>query len=177
MSDPYIGEIRLFPYQYAPYGWAECDGTILNIQQNTALFSVIGNVYGGDGKTTFALPDLRGRVPVHSSAGDNARIEIARAEKKGEENHTLSLSETPSHSHAPGASNVAGTSSTTTGNVWAKAAAGHNFYALATAGNMAAMNPACVEAASGGGQPHSNMQPFLALRYCIAVMGIFPVRS
>lgn len=187
MGDWFLGEIRVFPYGFAPSGWMNCDGTILNIMQNQALFSLLGNAFGGNGTSTFALPDLRGRVAVHPNpqAADTARMQIARAEQKGQENCTLAAAELPLHTHVPLASNAVGqtssisttTGSVTVGNYWAAGGTGtgqQNLYAAVSSSTpLVAMNPSSVKNA-GGGQGHANMQPFQPVRYCIAVQGIYP---
>lgn len=167
MSEPFIGEIQAFSFNYAPRGWALCNGQLLAINQNQALYAILGNTYGGDGVTTFALPDLRGRTPVHVGQG------VTLGQSAGEEAHTLTVNEMPQHTHQAMANQSNSTSSKPTDNVWGPAPAGSNSY---TATANAVMNANALSTA-GGSQPHSNMQPSLVLNYCIALQGIFPSRN
>jgi len=167
MSNPYIGEIRMFAGNFAPSGWALCDGAVMSISQNDALFQLIGTTYGGDGQTTFALPNLQGRVPVHQGPG------FTLAQMGGSETVTLTTAQIPAHSHVPQASSVTGTQTSPQGNVWAASA---NFpYAANTPPNEG-MDPAAVPL-SGGGQPHDNMMPFLAVNFIFSLFGIFPSQT
>lgn len=166
MSEPFIGEVRLFGFEFAPRGWALCAGQLLSIQQNQALFSLLGTTYGGNGTTTFALPDLRGRVPVHIATN------IPLGQMAGEESHTLISNELPAHTHQTFGDSGAASSPTPTGNVWATAANTHPFAATA---NTPLSDSAIAQ--QGGGQGHPNMQPFLVCNYCIALQGIFPSRN
>lgn len=168
MSDPFIGEIRIFGGNFAPVGWALCQGQLLPISQNDALFALIGTTYGGDGQQTFALPDLRSRVPLHQGAG------YVLGQMAGEESVTLTTNQIPSHSHAPQASSATGSSTSPGGNVYAAAPAGVNWYS--SAAPSAAMAPNMV-GPSGGSQPHDNMIPFLAMNFIIALQGIFPSQN
>lgn len=166
MSEPFIGEIRAFPYGFAPRGWALCNGDILPIAQNQALFSILGTTYGGNGTTTFALPDLRGRVPAHVGNG------ITLGQASGEEAHTLTTSEMPAHNHqALGSSGTASTK-VAAGNVWATT---QSLLYSTTQGSQA-MSPQALGTA-GSSQPHENMQPYLVISYCIALNGIYPSRN
>lgn len=165
MTEPFIGEIQIFPFAFAPRGWALCNGQLLPINQNQALFSLLGTTYGGDGKATFALPDLRGRVPVHFGNG------VTLGQSAGEETHTLTPAEMPTHTHAVMAGGEA-TAIPPAGNVWGSVA-GQNLYA-ATA--TAAMAGAAISTA-GSSQPHNNMQPYAVLNFCIALQGVFPSRN
>jgi microcystin-dependent protein len=171
-GDPWVGEIALVPYNFAPTGWAVCDGQLMSIAQNTALFSLLGTTYGGDGQTTFALPDLRGRVPIHQGQGPGLSPRTL-GEGGGEENHTLGIPELPSHSHAAQASSANGTSDSPVGGVPARNAAGTPGYAAAPNAAQAAT----AIAAAGGGQAHNNMPPYLAMTYIISLFGIYPSRS
>lgn len=164
MAEPFIGEIRLFSFNYAPDGWAICDGSILQINQNQALFSLLGKTFGGDGVTTFGLPDLRGRVPV--CPGFN----VNWGQQAGEEGHALTISEMPVHTHQAMGNSDPGTLRTAAGSVWAGSE--QKPYGP-TAGIM--MNPQAL-APTGGGAAHSNMQPYTVINYCIALMGIYPTR-
>ncbi len=166
MSEPFIGEIRAFPYGFAPRGWALCNGAILSIAQNQALYAILGTMYGGNGTTTFALPDLRGRAPVHPGNG------ITLAQASGEEAHTLTISEMPAHNHqAVGSTNSASTK-VAAGNVWATT---QSLLYSTTQGNQTMSHQALGN--EGNSQPHENMQPYLVLSYCIAIRGIFPTRN
>lgn len=171
MSDPFIGEIRMFAGNFAPVGWAFCDGQLQSIAENSALFALIGTIYGGDGQTTFALPDLRGRVPISQGSGPGLSLRTM-GESVGVESVTLLQNQMPAHSH----SQVASTSpaSLSSGPAGAPATPSTNLYA---GGNVdAVMAPAAVSSA-GGSQPHSNMAPYLALNFIIALYGIFPARN
>ncbi len=174
MSEPFIGEIRMFGGNFAPRGWALCDGQLLRIADNSALFSLLGTIYGGDGRTTFGLPDLRGRVPVHMGQGPgmtNRRI----GQRAGAETVTLSTAELPSHTHAMGASSQAGTSAGPAAAV--PAAVGLTAqYSTAGASPGNEMNAAAIGAA-GGGQAHTNVQPFQCVNFIIALTGLFPSRN
>jgi microcystin-dependent protein len=166
--DPFLGEIRMFGGNFAPADWATCDGQLLPIAQNTALFSLIGTIYGGNGQTTFALPDLRGRLPVHTGSG------LAIGQAGGSETVTLTATNLPAHTHVANAAS-AGTTLGPSGQYWA-ADPGENVapYAAAPDGNV--MSGAAI-GAQGGSQPHENMQPFLAITFIIALQGIYPSRS
>ncbi|HHY74362.1 MAG TPA: phage tail protein [Bacillus bacterium] len=163
--DPFLGEIRLFAINFAPKGWLPCEGQILQINQNQALYSLLGAVYGGDGRTTFALPDLRGRVPIHFS------LTKPLGTYKGEEEHTLTIPEIPMHTHTAYASSTTADQKYPLNNVWANA---NNLYHSPTA--LVQMNPSALSNA-GGGQAHNNMQPFTVLNFHIATSGIFPSRN
>ena len=165
MSEPFLGEIQMFPYGFVPRGWAVCDGSLLPINQNQALFSLLGTIYGGDGVTTFALPDLRGRVPVHVGAS------VTLGQAGGEESQRLTVAEMPMHTHTAKASEAAATTKIAAGNSWAKTSS--QAYAHATNGQMSAL----AVSTAGSGQAHSNMQPYTVLRFCIAVEGIYPSRN
>lgn len=169
--DPFIGEIKIFTGNFAPYGWAFCNGQTMNITQNTALFSLLGTMYGGDGKTTFALPNLQGRAPMHTGAGPGLTPRNV-GQTGGDASVTLISSEMPQHSHVP-QSVATATVSTTTGSVWAGGSRGSTLYA--TAANTP-MNPGALGVA-GGSQPHNNMQPYLPMSFIIALQGIFPPRQ
>ncbi len=164
MAEPFLSEIRLMSFNFAPKGWAMCNGQMLPINQNQALFSLLGTTFGGNGQTTFALPDLRGRVPIHVGSGHTL------GEKAGEQAHTISQSEMPMHTHVVTASSAA-----TGGNALPAGrflGGGNNVYHAAS-GTLTTMNPGTVTN-TGGSQAHLNMQPFLALTFCIALQGIFP---
>lgn len=166
--EPFIGEIRLFAGTYAPKGWALCNGQLMPLQQNTALFSIFGLAYGGDGKTTFALPNLQGRALVHPSPT------VVLGQFGGEEAHTLTWSEMPTHTHPASVSSQEAQQVSPKGSVWA---AKENSYAPVDDKIMnLAMSPAALTSA-GGGQAHENRQPYLAMNFCIALQGVFPPRG
>lgn len=174
--DPYVGEIRLFAGNYAPIGWALCDGSVMYIQQNPALFTIIGNTYGGDAKTTFALPNLLGKAPMGQGSGPGLTPR-AFAAKVGEKTQTLSLDQIPNHTHVPKASSATTNGVADPSNaVWgAKGNIPASNRAYAADANSA-MNPLALSPV-GGGQPHNNMQPFVALNFIIALEGVFPPKS
>ena len=174
MSEPFIGEIVLFAGNFAPRGWAFCQGQLLSIAQNTALFSILGTTYGGDGRVTFALPDLRGRVPLGQGQGPGLSNYVL-GEQSGTENVTLLITEIPQHTHLLTCLNGDGDKQTPVGNVLANdGAGGANPYSDQTPSGV--MSPLAVQPA-GGSQPHNNLQPYLALDYIIAMEGIFPSRN
>ncbi|MCO6457619.1 MAG: phage tail protein [Pirellulaceae bacterium] len=170
MSDPYVGEIRLFAGNYAPRGWAFCDGQLLAIASNDALFSLLGTTYGGDGRTTFALPDLRGRVPLHQGAGPGRSPRTLGA-KGGQESVALNAAQMPAHSHP-----LLGTADAdnTSPQDRTLAEAGEDIYARGDANTP--LSPQAI-LNTGGSQPHANMQPFLGIYYIIALEGVYPSRS
>lgn len=168
MSEPYIGEIRLFGGSFAPAGWALCDGALLPISEHDALFNLIGTTYGGDGQTTFGLPDLRGRVPMHLGPG------YAIGQMAGAESVTLTVNQIPAHTHAAQAASGPGTQSSPVGGVWA--ASSLNQY------GPGATNPSIAMAAdalspAGGSQPHDNMMPFVGINFIISLYGVFPSQT
>ena len=165
MSEPFLSEIKIVSFNFPPKGWALCNGQILPINQNQALFSLLGTTYGGDGRVNFALPDLRSRIPIHFGSSHTL------GERGGEENHTLNMSEMAAHSHTFSANNATPTQGSTAGNMWAS-----NFGAYSSAAPDAIMNPASISNA-GGSQPHANLQPFLVLNFIIALQGIFPSQN
>lgn len=169
MGSPYIGEIRIFAGNFAPLGWAFCDGSSLAIAQNSALFSLIGTTYGGDGVNNFNLPDLRSRVPVHAGQGTGLSAYVL-GQSGGEESVTLTTAQIPSHAHVPQGSSNNGTSVDPTNNYWA-ASATTQFVPGASAN--ATMNPSTLGNA-GGSQPHDNMVPFVGLNFILSLFGIFP---
>jgi microcystin-dependent protein len=172
MADPFVAEIRIFPFNFAPKGWAWCNGQLMPISQNTALFSLLGTTYGGDGKSTFALPDLEGRAPMHPGQGPGLSLHDL-GESGGSETVTLLDSEIPAHIHTVRASNqTADIQQPTTNATVAKASSATPF---AASGALAMMAPASL-APAGGGQPHNNMMPYLTVYFCIALQGVFPAR-
>jgi len=171
--DPFLGEIRLFGFNFAPNGWALCQGQVMSIAQNTALFSLLGTYYGGNGQTTFALPDLRGRVALAQGQGPGLTNRDI-GEVFGEENHTLITQEMPMHSHLVSANKTSDSTDPT--NAFPSNDSRNPLNVYATTSDGTKMNPAMVNNA-GGSQPHNNMQPSLVLNYCIALNGIFPSRG
>ncbi len=164
MAEPFLSEIRIMSFVFPPKGWALCNGQLLPINQNQALFSLLGTTFGGDGRVNFALPDLRGRTPIHVGAGHTL------GERGGAQAHTISIAELPTHTHVMAASNAAVTTNVTNNAVLGNTAPASLY---AGASNLAAMNGAAVTN-TGGSQAHLNMQPFLTLSFCIALQGIFP---
>ncbi len=162
MAEPFLSEIRIMAFSQAPKGWAACDGQFMPINQNQALFSLLGTTFGGNGQTTFALPDLRERVPIHVGSGHTL------GEKGGEQAHTLSIAELPTHTHFVTASNDNADNPVPTNAVLAAA---NNLYTAAAA--LTSLAPGTLGNV-GGSQAHQNMQPYLALLFCIALQGIFP---
>ena len=176
MADPFVAEIRIFPFNFAPKGWAFCDGQILPISQNTALFSLLGTVYGGDGKSTFALPDLQGSVPLHPGQGPGLSL-YDLGQTGGTETVTLLQSEMPVHAHTVGmANNGNGDSGSPVNNTWAGVPSGRGFLLAYHSGPPTAKMLATLIQPAGGDQPHTNMQPYLTLNFCIALQGVFPAR-
>lgn len=167
VTEPFLGEIRLFPIDFVPRGWSSCEGQTISIQQNPALYSLLGTVYGGNGQTTFALPDLRGRVPIHPSNFTSLPL----GTKGGEESHSLTINEIPAHTHQIKGSENAANEVSPQNNVWANQT---NLYSTGSPGNF--MNSGAITTA-GESLPHNNLQPFLALHFCIAVTGIYPSRN
>lgn len=168
MAEPFLSEVRLMSFGFAPKGWALCNGQLLPINQNQALFSLLGTTYGGDGRVNFALPDLRGRVPIHRN---NPVFTIGQ--RGGEEVHTLSIPEMPTHNHPMQGTFPDTTNAQTSGNgaFWGQVADNSTLFNTDPANS--AMNPATITN-TGGSQPHENRQPFLTINFCIALQGIFP---
>jgi microcystin-dependent protein len=165
MAEPFLSEIRIMSFQFAPKGWALCNGQLLPINQNQALFSLLGTTYGGDGRVNFALPDLRGRVPTHMGGG------YVLGQRGGEQAHTLSTSEMPLHTHQVNAS----TGVALIGGPGSKATFGQSSGEFLYASASKTVNMAASSVTSAGGsQPHENMQPYLTVSFCIALQGIFP---
>lgn len=164
MATPFIGEVRLFGGTFAPTGWALCNGASLPIAQNEALYSLVGTTYGGDGVTTFALPDLRGRLPMHAAP------QFPLGQKAGSEGVTLTTAQLPLHQHQPAAVSASGSTGNPEGALWASASSA--YYATGGSANDA-MNAAAVQPA-GGGQAHDNLSPFLAVTFIIALDGVYP---
>lgn len=167
MSDPFLGEIKIISWNFAPKGWAFCNGQFLPINQNQALFSLFGTMYGGNGQTTFALPDFRGKVPIHVGDG------LTQGQVGGQSAHTITQSEMPAHNHFVQVTNTDATDSNPTGGViLAKSVA--NSYGPAT--SLVTMSPSTIGNV-GGSQPHTNQQPYLVLNFIVALQGIFPSRN
>lgn len=166
MATPFIAEIKLVSFAFAPQGWALCNGQLLPINQNQALFSLLGTTYGGNGQTNFALPDLRGRVPIHFGAG------FTLGQRAGEQSHTLTQGELPQHTHVLQGSSSTGNQQAGTGNVFGTVA-GRIYGDPANVTLLSALTVGTV----GANQPHQNMQPFLGLNFCMALVGIFPSQN
>lgn len=164
MAEPFLGEIRMMSFGFPPKGWALCNGQLLSISQNQALFSLLGTYYGGDGRTTFGLPNLQGRAPLHASNGNAYPVGTAA----GEENHTLTMQQTPAHTHPASGSAATASTPAPAGSVLAGAT---NLY-----GSPLSLTPLIGTTITpvGGGQPHYNMQPYLVTSFCIALQGVYP---
>ena len=171
MSEPFVGEIRMFAGNFAPRNWAFCDGQLLAVSQNDALFSLLGTIYGGDGRTTFGLPDLRGRIPIHAGSGPGLSPRPL-GQHQGTEAETVTVNQLPSHSHTVRASNAAASSTLPAGHALARPDK-NLFRASGTTANMAAQ----AVGNSGGSQSHSNVMPFLCVHFIIALYGIYPSRN
>jgi microcystin-dependent protein len=163
MSSPFIGEIRMFGGNFAPQGWAFCDGALMAIDQNDALFNLIGTTYGGDGQTTFAMPNLQSRIPIHVGPG------FVLGQAAGVESVTLTTNQIPSHNHVPEGNSSAGTQSSPASAVWAQSTLGQ----FSSSAPSVTMAPAAL-GPSGGSQPHDNMMPFLAVNFILSLFGVFP---
>jgi microcystin-dependent protein len=166
MAEPFLSEIRIFSFSFAPKGWALCNGQLLPINQNQALFSLLGTTYGGDGRVNFGLPNLQGNVPIHMGSG------FTLGEKGGEQAHTVSSSEIPTHTHILQGTSTTGTLNVTTSNVLGVS----QTPIYTTPQSLLAINAGSVTSV-GGSQAHLNMQPFLVLTFCIALQGIFPSQT
>src|SRR5262249_13690651 len=171
MSSPYVGEIRIFAGNFAPQGWAFCDGSLIPIAENPTLFQLIGTTYGGDGQSTFALPDLRSRVPIH--AGTDAGRTFTLGETGGAETETRTTTQIPAHSHVPQANSGAGNQSSPANGVWASPSTGTIYSNVAP---TLTMDPAAAGMA-GGSQPHDNMMPFLVVNFILSLFGVFPSQT
>jgi microcystin-dependent protein len=175
--DPFVAEIRIFPFNFAPKGWAFCDGQILPLSQNTALFSLLGTTYGGDGKSNFALPDMQGSAPMHPGQGPGLSLHDL-GERGGSETVTLLDSEIPAHTHVVGrALDANGDSLSPVGHVWAQAPGGRGSLLAYNQGPPTKPMAANTILPAGGDQPHNNMMPYLTLNFCIALQGVYPPRT
>lgn len=173
MAEPFVGEIRMFAGTFAPRGWADCDGQLLAISQNDALFSLLGTIYGGDGRTTFGLPDLRGRIPLHAGSGPGLSNRPL-GQKGGQERVTLVSNQLPSHSHVMEGVSAMGGTNLPTGRFLANSLGG-NAYAVASPD--ATLATGASPDSAGGTQPHNNLQPCQVIRFIIALVGIYPSRT
>jgi len=174
MADPFVAEIRIFPFNFAPKGWAFCNGQLLPISQNTALFSLLGTTYGGDGKSNFALPDLTGRAPMHPGQGPGLSL-YDLGQTGGSDTVTVLDSEMPSHTHALAASSQPGEDASPGGELLARSV-GASLYQTTTNSSIVQMAPQAL-AVGGASLPHNNLMPYLTLNFCIALQGVFPPRS
>jgi microcystin-dependent protein len=173
--DPFVAEIRIFPFNFAPKGWAFCDGQLLPLSQNTALFSLLGTTYGGNGQSNFALPDMQGNAPMHPGQGPGLSLHDL-GEMGGSDSVTLLESEIPSHSHTTMAFAAVGNRSTPAGNSISRVTGSTPFVPENPLPALASMSDSAV-APTGGDQPHNNMQPYLTLNFCIALQGVYPPRT
>ena len=174
MADPFVAEIRIFPFNFAPKGWAWCDGQLLPLSQNTALFSLLGTTYGGNGKSNFALPDLQGRAPMHPGQGPGLSLHDL-GETGGSDTVSLLESEIPAHSHQLRGNNTTGDTPIAVGNTLARFGT-TNVYQQTANANLVSMAPEALPPA-GGDQPHNNLMPYLTFYFCIALQGVFPPRG
>jgi microcystin-dependent protein len=170
MGDPFLGELRIFSFAAAPRGWAQCNGQLLPINQNQALFSLLGTMYGGNGQTTFALPNLQNRVPMHLGSGHT------QGESAGEASHTLTVNEVPTHLHVAQASSAVANANAAAGNVLAVSQGNIYLNPSQTSAQLTPLHPGTTSNV-GGSQPHNNTQPLLVLNICIALVGVFPSRD
>ena len=172
MSEPFVGEVRMFAGNFAPRGWAFCDGQLLAVSQNDALFSLLGTIYGGDGRTTFGLPDMRGRIPIHAGSGPGLSPRRLGA-KAGSENETLTVNQLPSHRHDYRGTNNIALRTVPTGSFPAQSIG--DIYKAGTAARVNMSSAALSNV--GGSRSHSNLMPFLCINYIIALVGIYPSRQ
>ena len=176
MSEPFVGEIRMFAGNFAPRGWAFCDGQLLAVSQNDALFSLLGTIYGGDGRTTFGLPDLRGRIPLHEGTGPGLS-QRRLGSKGGAENDTLTVNQLASHTHTPMASNNQSESTTLNGMVIGRVEPDAAMFTQTKPANQSQPLINGVVTNTGGSQPHTNLMPTLCINFIIALVGIYPSRQ
>jgi microcystin-dependent protein len=173
MADPFVAEVRIFPFNFPPKGWAFCDGQILPLSQNTALFSLLGTTYGGDGKSNFALPNVQGNCVVHPGQGAGLTLRDL-GEEGGSETVTLLQSEIPAHNHIVQGNDLSTADNNAPGNTLILGIAQSNVYTNAAANNTMSLQTLAV---TGGSLPHNNMMPYLTLNFCIALQGVFPPRT
>ncbi len=173
MSEPFVGEVRIFAGNFAPRGWAFCDGQLLAVSQNDALFSLLGTIYGGDGRTTFGLPDLRGRIPIHAGTGPGMSPRRLGA-KAGEEKVTVTVNQLPSHTHGMQASSDSGSVASPTGATVGRTT---NFDLYRAGGVPTADMAGAAISNVGGSRSHTNLQPFLCVHFIVALFGIYPSRN
>lgn len=173
MSEPFLAEIRIYGFNFAPRGWAFCDGQILPINQNQSLYSLLGTTYGGDGRTSFGLPDMRGRTPIHVGRSNGGEFHT-EGQKSGEETHTLAAAEMPNHDHVAQASSTNANQNSAQGNL---PAAALNLYIPEASNPTRQPISSSTVANVGGSQSHDNMQPYIAINFCIALRGLFPSRN
>lgn len=173
MADPFVAEIRIFPFNFAPKGWAWCDGQILPLSQNTALFSLLGTTYGGDGKSNFALPNMQGNAPIHAGQGSGLSL-YDLGQMGGTETVTLLQSEIPAHSHNIMASTAPADTNPPSPTVVIAQSTGTNAYSSNASNAFMSFNTLTPQ---GGGQPHNNLMPYLTFYFCIALQGVFPPRT
>jgi microcystin-dependent protein len=173
MADPFVAEIRIFPFNFAPKGWAFCDGQLLPLSQNTALFSLLGTTYGGNGQSTFALPNLQGSAPMHPGQGPGLSLHDL-GETGGSDTVTLLVSEIPSHPHTAQAHSGLSTQTTPVNNAWSGSNVSKQYVVPPDPNTF--MNPAALKL-TGSDLPHNNLQPYLVLNFCIALQGVFPPRT
>lgn len=171
MGEPFIGEIRMFAGNFAPAGWAFCNGALMPISENDALFTLIGTTYGGDGQETFGVPDLQGRIPVH--AGTQGGITYQIGEEGGVEEVTLTVNQIPGHSHVPVASTSPGTVSSPNGAIFSACGTGEQIFSTPPNPPAGTMNPAGISP-TGGSQPHENLAPYLCINFILSLFGVFP---
>lgn len=175
MSEPFLGEIRMFGFSRTPEGWQACDGSLLSIAQNDALYTLLGTTYGGDGVNTFGVPDLRGQIPVHQGAGTGLTPRVLGG-FGGSESVTLTPNQIPAHTHGFSATTLAASAAAPGANLELGAVSGDTLYATDLSVSSVGMSPTCTTP-DGGSQPHDNLMPTLTVQYCIATAGIFPQQS
>jgi microcystin-dependent protein len=173
LSECYIGEIRMFAGNFVPEGWAFCDGTNLSISSNEALYTLLGTIYGGDGQSTFALPDLRGRIPLHVGTNPSTGMNYFLGQQSGSETVTITTEQLPTHSHGVSANNSVGDSNTPQNNVWGLSNEGEQYVVGEPNGTMSTTSITKV----GGNQPHDNMMPYLTVSFIIALNGVYPSQN